>query len=140
MNGIKIIYVNSLACVRVKGSESKGCIISPWFFSERSEEVVENGNGEEGREWGLPGFLYADDLVLCSESVEDLRAMVGRFAEVCRRRGLKVNVGKSKVLELGGKEELGCEVCVGEIHLRHVSEFKYLGCVLEESGTGEAVL
>ena len=38
----------------------------------------------EGR---LPGLLYADDLVLCGESEEDLlRAMMGWFAEACRRR------------------------------------------------------
>ena len=34
------------------------------------------------------GLLYTDDLVICGESEEDLRAMVGRFAEVCRRKGL----------------------------------------------------
>ena len=42
-------------------------------------------------EWRLPGLLYADNLVLCGESEEDLRVMVGLFDEVCRRRGLKVN-------------------------------------------------
>ena len=41
---------------------------------------------EDGREWGLLGLLYADDLVLCDESEEDIKGMVGRFAEVCRRR------------------------------------------------------
>ena len=35
--------------------------------------------------------MHADDLVLCSESEEDLRAMVGQFVEMCRRRDLKVN-------------------------------------------------
>ena len=44
---------------------------------------------EDGREWRLSGLLYADDMVLCAESEEDLRMMVGRFSEVCRRRGLK---------------------------------------------------
>ena len=48
---------------------------------------------EEGREWRLPDLLYADDFVLCCESEEDLRSMVGRFVEMCRRRGLKVNAG-----------------------------------------------
>ena len=52
---------------------------------------------EDGRKWILPGLLYADDLVLCGESEEDLGVMVGWFAEVCRMRGLKVNEGKSKV-------------------------------------------
>ena len=64
----------------------------------------------------MPGLLYADDLVLCGESEEDLRAMVGHFVEVCRRRGLKVNAGKSKVMVLGGEEGLECEVCVDRTH------------------------
>ena len=51
---------------------------------------------EEGRERRLPGFLYADDLVLCDESKEDLRTMVGRLVEVCWRRGLKVTAGKNE--------------------------------------------
>ena len=56
--------------------------------SDESEDV----DGKEGREWRLPGLLYADDLVLCDES-EDLRVMVGQFFEMCRRRELKVNAG-----------------------------------------------
>ena len=48
---------------------------------------------EDGREWRLPDLLYADGLVLCGESEEELRVMVGLFAEVYRRRGLKVNAG-----------------------------------------------
>ena len=49
------------------------------------DEGGENGDGEEG-ESRLPGLSYADNLVLCDESDEDLSAMVGRFVEVCRRR------------------------------------------------------
>ena len=53
----------------------------------------------------MPGLLYADDLVvLCGESEKDLRMMLRRFAEVCRRRGMKVNAGKSKVMILNGEE------------------------------------
>ena len=52
----------------------------------------------------MPGLLYADDLILCGESEKDLRVMVGRFAEVCRRRGMKVNAGKSKVMVLNREE------------------------------------
>ena len=33
---------------------------------------------------------------------------------------------------------LECEVCIDGIHLDHASEFKYLGCVLDESGTYKA--
>ena len=37
---------------------------------------------------------------------------MGRFAEVCKRRGMKVKEGKNKVLLLVGEEGLECEVCV----------------------------
>ena len=58
----------------------------------------------------------------------------GMVAEVCRRRGLKVNASKRKVMVLNGEEGLECEVHVNGIRLEHISEFKYLGCVLDESG------
>ena len=70
----------------------------------------------------MPGLLYASDLVLCGESEEDMRAMVGRIVEVCRR-GLNVNAGKSKVIVLGEENGLECEVCVNGISLEHVLEF-----------------
>ena len=88
----------------------------------------------QGREFRLPCLLHEDDLVLCSESKEDLRAMLGWVLEVCWRRGLKVNACKSKVIVLNGEEGLECEVYIDGIHLEHVSEFKYLVCVLDESG------
>ena len=52
---------------------------------------------EKGREGRLPGLLYRYDLVLCGESKEELRAMVGLFVGACRKRILIVNEGKSKV-------------------------------------------
>ena len=79
-----------------------------------------------------------DDLVLCGKSEEDLRAMVEWFVEVCRRRRLKINVGNSKVMVMNGEEGLECEIFVDGVHLKHVSEFKYLGFVLDEAGTDKA--
>ena len=63
---------------------------------------------------------------------------MGCFVEVCRRRGLKVNAGRSNVMVVGGEEGLECEVCVDGICLEHVSKFKYLECVLNKSSTDEA--
>ena len=85
------------------------CIMSSWFFNVYMNAVmkgIENGNRrkgvrfqEDGKEWRLLGLLYADDLFF----VGSLRAIVGCFIEVCRRKGLKVNEGKSKVMFLGGE-------------------------------------
>ena len=93
---IDCIYVDSSACVKNKREESErfrvdsgvrqGCFMSSCLFIVYmdGEMEVKMGMGkrgvrflEDGREWKLPGLLYADDLVLCGESEEDLRAMVG---------------------------------------------------------------
>ena len=65
----------------------------------------ENMDGKEGREWRLPGLLYAGDfLVLFGKLEEDMRAVVGRFVELRKTRGLKVNEVKSKVvMEMKGE-------------------------------------
>ena len=41
---------------------------------------------------------------------------------------------------LNGEEGLECEFSVDGVRLEPMSEFKYLGCVLDEPGTDEAVL
>ena len=92
--------------------------MTPWPFIAYMNAVmkeVKMGMGRRGvrlledwREWRLPRLLYADDLVLCGESEEELRVMMGRFTEVCSRRGLRVNAGKSKVMVLNGKEGVEC--------------------------------
>ena len=86
---------------------------------------------EERKEWIVPGLLYADDLVLYGESEEDLRVIVGWFVQVCRRRGLKDNAGKSKVIVMNGEKGLEYEVHEDGVCLEHISKLKYLGCVLE---------
>ena len=50
----------------------------------------------------------------------------------------KVNAGKSKVMVLNGEMGLECEVHIYGVRLQHVSEFKYLGFVLDDSGTDAA--
>ena len=90
---------------------------------------------EERREFRSPGFLYVDDLVVWGELEKVLRAIVGFFIDACKRRGLKVNAGKNKVMVLNGVERLDR---VDRMQLEHVLEFKYLGSVLDESGTEEA--
>ena len=56
--------------------------------------------------------MYADDLVLYGKLEEDLKVMVGHFVEGWKRRGLKVNADKSKVMVLSGEEGLWCEIHV----------------------------
>ena len=49
-------------------------------------------------------MLYVDDTVQIGNSREDLQWVLDEFDIVCKRRKLKVNVGKSKVC---GRTERG---------------------------------
>ena len=59
--------------------------------------------------------------------------MVWDFIDVYNRRGLKINVDMSKMMVLNVEEILECEVSMNRARLEQVSEFKYLGCALDES-------
>ena len=83
---------------------------------------------EESR---LTDLLHADDLVLCTESEKRPEGDGERFFEVCKKRGLKANVDKSKVMMLGGEEGYEGDIRVDRALLERVSEFKYLRCVLD---------
>ena len=47
------------------------------FICGRRHEGDENGDGKEKRELRLSGLLYADDLVLCGNSKNDIWVMLG---------------------------------------------------------------
>ena len=94
--------------------------------------------------------LFADDTVLLAESEVDLQRVVNEFYSVWKRRKLKVNAGKSKVMVFERKEEEAidfstayrvrlppvarCRIILGNEEMEEVNEFKYLGTVLCKHG------
>src|SRR5678816_4574870 len=134
------MYDDSEAYVRINRVESdwfninnrvrQEYAMSPWRSNLYMDEVMKKlevgvtrdsvrmmGNG---REWRAPYLLYEDDLVLCGESEKSLRGLVERFGRVCKRRGLKVNVDKSKVMVVS-EDSLQCEVMLDGEQLEQVS-------------------
>ena len=57
---------------------------------------------EDGRKGVLFELLYADDLVLMAETVEELEAQFIRWKAAFEEKGLKINLGKPKIMESGG--------------------------------------
>ena len=55
---------------------------------------------EDVREGSLIEFLYADDLVLCGESLNEVMDKYGRWKNVVEGKGLRVNVDKTKGMQL----------------------------------------
>ena len=51
-------------------------------------------------------MLYADDLDLTSETMERLREKFWKWKEAIKNKGLKVNLGKTKVVVSGAEDEV----------------------------------
>ena len=91
----------------------QGSVLSPLLFTIVLDALSQNFRG--GLPWEL---LYADDLVLVAESEESLLEKIRSWKTGLESKGLKVNVGKTKVLKCkagsGTVEKSGkwpCGVC-----------------------------
>ena len=57
-------------------------------------------------------MLYTDDLVLMSETMKELREKFWKWKEAFESKGLKVNLGKTKVVSKEGDPVVGKRFCV----------------------------
>ena len=79
--------------VEVRVGVHQGFVLSPLIFAVVVDVVIEHA-----REGLLNEILYADDLVLMSESMDDLRERFQKWRSALEGKGLKVNVGKTKMM------------------------------------------
>ena len=90
----------------------QGSVLSPLIFA-----IVVTVVTKHAREELLNEILYADDLVLMSESLENLRERFQRWRSALEDMELKVNIGKTKMMVSGreGKIVLSkidpCGIC-----------------------------
>ena len=87
-----------------------GSVLSPFLF------VVVVDATELSREGMLSELLYADDLVLMSETIEGLRNTFLKWKEAFESKGLKVNLGITKVMVCDSVTEDG----MSKVKLTHV--------------------
>ena len=76
-------------------------VLSPLIFAFVVDVVTEHA-----REGSSNEILYVDDLVLMSESLEDLRERFQKWRSALEDKGLKVNVGKTKMMVSGMEGEI----------------------------------
>ena len=96
----------------VKVGVHQGSVLSPLVFAIVVDVVMESV-----RNGLMSEMLYADDLVLMSETMEGLREKFWKWKEAFESKGLKVNLGKTKVVVSGAEGEVSvskvdpCGIC-----------------------------
>ena len=82
-------------------------------------------------------LLYADDIVLMSQSANGLQTILDNLKLFCDKWNLKVNIQKTKVMifNKSGKVLKGYTFSFEEQSLELVSEYKYLGIIFKPSGS-----
>jgi len=99
-------------CFQVRVGVHQGSILSPLLFVIVMEAVTRETR--RGLPWEL---LYADDLVLMADSMDELSSKIKKWKDYLEKKGMKVNVGKTKWLVSGEETELKstskwpCGVC-----------------------------
>ena len=103
MRLVQGMYANAWSCVRVDEGYSEefevkvgvhqGSVLSPLLFII----VLEALSGEfcSGVPWE---DLYADDLVIIAESLEECVRRLLTWKEAMEKKGLRVNAGKTKIM------------------------------------------
>ena len=83
-------------------------------------------------------LMWADDIIILSETPEGLQNCLNNLDEYCKEWKLEVNKKKTKVMVFtkSGKILKGNRFIFNKFRLRNVTQYKYLGFVLAASGTG----
>ncbi len=80
-------------------------------------------------------LAYADDLVLLADSEFDLQKLLDILCTWCKRWRLVVNIDKTKVIHFRkkGVAQTAYDFRANDISVEKVSEYKYLGVLLNEN-------
>ena len=147
-NAIKALYQNTSACVQINEHFTnwfptlcgvrQGDNLSPTLFSlflnDLAVELKSLNSGVKVGNTGICILLYADDIVLLSDSEEKLQALLNHLNTWCNKWQLVINSDKSKIVHFRKRvrEQSSFEFKVGSQQLHIVNEYKYLGVKLNE--------
>ena len=93
-----------------KASVHQRFVLSPSLFAKVVDVITENARRDVVNE-----LLYADDLVLVSKTMEDLKERFWNWRDALESKGLKVNPRKTKVMVNGSERELHIQKQGGQL-------------------------
>ncbi|KAK3545654.1 hypothetical protein QTP70_009556 [Hemibagrus guttatus] len=106
----------------------QGSALSPFLFA-----IVMDQLSEEVRQESPWIMMFADDIVICSESREQVEENLERWRFALERRGMKVSHSKTEYMCVNEREGSGTVRLQGE-EVKKVQEFKYLGSTVQSNG------
>lgn len=125
---------------QVASGVKQGCILSPLLFLLVLDWVMTKvNNSRRGIVWQhlqgtrLEDLAFADDICLFGSSRNAVEEKLRRLTHYGEQVGLRVNVGKTKLMRLnlaGSFEPLR----VGDEDIEEVESFCYLGCIIAKDG------
>ncbi|KAK3568191.1 hypothetical protein QTP86_000234 [Hemibagrus guttatus] len=106
----------------------QGSALSPFLFA-----IVMDQLSEEVRQESPWTMMFADDIVICSESREQVEENLERWRFALERRRMKVSRSKTEYMCVNEREGSGTVRLQGE-EVKKVQEFKYLGSTVQSNG------
>ncbi|KAK3512100.1 hypothetical protein QTP70_030345 [Hemibagrus guttatus] len=106
----------------------QGSALSPFLFA-----IVMDQLSEEVRQESPWTMMFAADIVICSESREQVEESLERWRFALERRGMKVSRSKTEYMCVNEREGSGTVRLQGE-EVKKVQEFKYLGSTVHSNG------
>ncbi|KAK3510278.1 hypothetical protein QTP70_032702, partial [Hemibagrus guttatus] len=106
----------------------QGSALSPFLFVMVMDQLSEEVKQESP--WTM---MFADDIVICSESREQVEENLERWRFALERRGMKVSRSKTEYMCVNEREGSGTVRLQGE-EVKKVQEFKYLGSTVQSNG------
>ncbi|KAI5609347.1 protein kinase C-binding protein NELL2-like [Silurus asotus] len=113
---------------RVKVGLHQGSALSPFLFA-----VVMDRLTDEVRQESPWTMMFADDIVICCESREQVEESLERWRYALERRGMKLSRSKTEYMCVNEREGSGVVRLQGE-ELQKVEEFRYLGSTVQSNG------
>jgi hypothetical protein len=149
LQALKSLYQNTQSCLRINGyytqwfnvlsGVKQGCLLSPLLFNlfidDLTQKIKDLKCGVPFENKQLPILLYADDIVLLSDTEKGLQLMLNTLNTWCEENNMLVNLEKSKIMHFrkGPKTTKSCfKFKLGKDVMDFVSEYKYLGLIITE--------
>ncbi|KAK3533105.1 hypothetical protein QTP70_007319 [Hemibagrus guttatus] len=111
----------------------QGSALSPFLFAMVMDQL-----SEEVRQESPWTMMFSDDIVICSESREQVEENLERWRFALERRGMKVSRSKTEYMCVNEREGSGTVRLQGE-EVKKVQEFKYLGSTVQSGECGKEV-